>query len=211
MGFRLFNVFDTKSLLTSDTGFPEAYVLPGLSGEVMEIEFYLLQKTGSVRQPYRRMAPGSYSLAIGLFKQSDNARIAYQNNTGFLDDAAQGRKLGKMSLSTVEIAAIWAGAGSPTDVDVYLAINVETANGGYESFRAETTLYKPLITSLTTVPAAVDVAATQAWTLGNFVRMNSPAGAHRIERDDLGNAYEVFIVNGQYQLVQLQGAPPAFP
>jgi hypothetical protein len=212
MGFQLYNCFDTKSLQVSDLD-PTAYAIPGLSGEVMEVAYYRLEKRGGARGAgFLKTAPAAYTVAMGIFRRSDGSRLAYQDNTGFIDDAGLGRKLGSLSLTTAPITAVWAeAAGTTTSVDVDFTIFVATANGSHESYRAQTTLYKPLITALTSVPPAGDVVALQAWVLGNFVRRNAPAGSHNIMRDDAGNAFEVFIENGQVQCRPLGDAPAAFP
>jgi hypothetical protein len=211
----IYNLLDYKKLLAGDVPNVPDYILPDFAGgKVMEIEYYALKITGRFRQPFQRLAPSTYTLKTGLFLASDSSQLAYQTDVGFTNDAALSRKLGTLNLNTPAIDAIWAGAGSPTSADVVFVIDIETANGPLEVYRAAGRLIKPLITPAASVAPPGEIVATQSWVKGLFQALNSPAGSRRIERDDNGKPYEVYIgVDGQEQINPLDpvNTPPAVP
>lgn len=163
---RLRCVADTRSLVDDSGG---SYVVPGLyQGDNQGISFTLKQtEAGSLVDPsvLSEVSPDSYTLRIGLFTVA-GTQLAYQNTWVKSGNSY----VGSIALNT---AAIATALGSQTQVPAILEIEVIDGDSTPQTttvYQQQVTLYREYITTGTIAVPPSEVAATEAWASGTFVK-----------------------------------------
>ena len=111
------------------------------------------------------VAPGSYSLAIGLFIASDRSQLAYQNT--FVDDTGASKKTGTLALDT---AAITTALQTSTQLRCVFEVRIVDATGASYPYRNKNVLLiSPFITTGTLTVPPGETGATESWSKALFV------------------------------------------
>ncbi len=159
---RLFNG-DNRQLYKSAQVL-DVFGLPDLSDDdILSLEYTYMRRTSSLDTPWEIVAPGGYSLKIGIFSSTD-IQLAYQNS--FTDDAAEGKKLGVLSLSD---AAMTTALGNSESIKPWLEIRIDDADGPRTVYRRQIFVTKHSITNAAVTIPPTETGATESWAKALFV------------------------------------------
>lgn len=164
MLLKLFNG-DDQALHISASTLDLANLPDFTAGEIVDLEYTLMTRTDSDLEPWTLVAPGSYSLGIGLFSATDRTQLAYQNS--FSDDTGASKKTGTLALDT---AAITTALTSVATLRCVFEVRIVDATGADYPYRNKNvTLIKPYITSGTLTVPAGETALTTSTGVALFV------------------------------------------
>jgi hypothetical protein len=159
---RLFAVFDTKGLVIHENA-QDLYTLPPFySGESPLTQFLGLQRNSAGtagRDPWAQVDPGSYGLKVGLFWNSDNSLLAFQDT--WPADAGAYSRTARLIYDSAKVDL--ALTGQPSGASCTLEMEITPGAGGAFKIQAAATLKKGLITPIAVSTAPPEVGATQAW------------------------------------------------
>ncbi len=164
MLLQLFNGDDFQLHISSTT--LSVANLPDLTaGEIIDIEFTLMTRTANDLAPWALVAPGSYSLQIGLFIASDRTQLASQNT--FVDDTGASKKTGTLALDT---AAIYSAIYTATQLRCVFEVRIVDAAGASYPYRNKNVLLiKPFLTTATLTVPPGETALTTSTGVALFV------------------------------------------
>lgn len=158
---RIYNVLDSKRLMSHATSRDEFFLPDFLKGESPSVDFTLMTRneSGDSKIPWILISPGSYSLKMGLFRTSNDVELAFQDT--FTDVSETASKTGVL---VYDSAAVTNSLGGSTKIDCTFEIEVTDSGGNVsKSYQHAAILRKTFITPATITIPAEEVGATQAW------------------------------------------------
>jgi len=158
---RLYNVVDSKKLVSHATSRDEFFLPDFYRGESPSVEYTLMTRneSGDSKIPWILVAPGAYSLKVGLFRTSNDVELAFQDT--FTDVSPTSSKVGTL---VYDSAAVTNALGGSVKVDCTFECQVTDSGGNIiKAYQRPVTLRKTYITSATLTIPPVEIGATQAW------------------------------------------------
>lgn len=197
---RLFNVQNAKRLLLSRTSTQDLALPDFTSGDLWPIEYQaLVGNSVDSSSGWEVLPPASYTLRAGIYS-SAGVQLAFQNT--FSANNTDQIYTGTLSCNDAAFTnAVSALTPASDPIPGFFIINCTDSSGNpVETYRAQVNLFKGLIAPGSTTVAPEDIAASQAWSLNTFVKLeqvdlNGVIQADQIKVSPNGNKFLLRVTN----------------